>query len=291
MQARVQAWRDAGREMQYRDHRVFYRDEGVGSPLLLLHGFPTSSFDWRPIWNELIQRHRVIAPDFLGYGLSDKPRDHEYSILDQADLVEALLRELGIERCGILAHDYGDTVAQELLARFLEIGASQGSRYTYCCLLNGGLFPEVHRPRLIQKLLLSPLGFLVARLVNERSFRKSFSAIFGPQTQPGERELAEFWELIEREGGARIYHKLIRYIPERKRFRQRWVGALQNAGIPLRFINGLEDPVSGRHMVQRYRELIPRADVVELPGIGHYPQTEAPQLALEAFNELVQRAG
>ena len=53
--------------------------------------------------------------------------------------------------------------------------------------------------------------------------------------------------------------------------------------MPMRFINGLLDPVSGAHMVERYRELIPGPDVIELEGIGHYPQVEAPGRVLEAF--------
>jgi pimeloyl-ACP methyl ester carboxylesterase len=77
--------------------------------------------------------------------------------------------------------------------------------------------------------------------------------------------------------------KLIRYMVERRQFRERWVGALQNSNIPLRLIDGLDDPVSGAHMVARYRELIADADVVELEGIGHYPQLEAPEQVLRAF--------
>jgi pimeloyl-ACP methyl ester carboxylesterase len=77
--------------------------------------------------------------------------------------------------------------------------------------------------------------------------------------------------------------KLIHYIPERSQYRERWVGALQNTTIPVRFICGLEDPISGRHMAERYRELVKKPDVVELEGVGHYPQLEAPDLVLTHF--------
>lgn len=78
-------------------------------------------------------------------------------------------------------------------------------------------------------------------------------------------------------------HKLIRYMAERKRYRARWVGALQQAAIPIRLINGAFDPISGRHMTERYRELIPNPDVILLEQIGHYPQTEAPALVLKHY--------
>jgi pimeloyl-ACP methyl ester carboxylesterase len=253
--------------------------------VLCIHGFPTASWDWHAIWGGLTQRHRVIAPDMIGFGYSAKPRDYEYSIRDQATLHEALLDQLGVRSAHVLAHDYGDTVAQELLARAGDSSFAIRS----ICFLNGGLFPEIHRARAIQKLLDSPVGPLVSRLLTEQSFRRSFSAIFGPDTPPTEGELSDFWSLVAHNDGNRIAHKLIRYMRERRASRERWVGAMQSASIPLRFVNGAADPISGVHMARRYEELIPNPDVVVLDRIGHYPQVEAPQAVLDAFLDFVVR--
>ena len=278
-------WRAAGLTFTYRGHEIFYRDEGAGDALLCVHGFPTASWDWHALWPALTARFRVIAPDMLGFGFSAKPRDYAYSIHDQATLHEELLAALGIGRVHVLAHDYGDTVAQELLARHDERRATgePAPAIRSLCFLNGGLFPETHRPRLVQRLLIGPLGPLVARLVNERGFARSFRAIFGPETQPSAADLEDFWILVATGGGARIAHKLIRYMEERRRFRGRWVGALQRTTVPLRVIDGAADPVSGRHMTERYRELVPHPDVVVLEGIGHYPQVEAPDAVLRHY--------
>ncbi|HEU4412022.1 MAG TPA: alpha/beta hydrolase [Polyangiaceae bacterium] len=281
-------WEREGRGYRHRGHRIFYRDEGSGPPLLLIHGFPTASWDWHKVWPALAGRFRVIAPDLIGYGFSAKPRPYDYRVADQANLVEGLLAELGVRRAGVLAHDYGDTVAQELLARARE--RSPGVLdLEYACLLNGGLYPEMHRPRPAQKLLASPLGPLAARLLNERGFARSFRAIFGPKTRPPPDELASFWRLVEREGGALVSPLLIRYMEERRRHRARWVGALESPPCPVRLIDGPEDPVSGAHLAAHYRARVPGADVVLLPGIGHYPQTEAPDEVLRAFFEFVDR--
>jgi pimeloyl-ACP methyl ester carboxylesterase len=279
-------WRDGGNHFEYRGRRVFYQHggSGHGEALLCIHGFPTASWDWHRLWPALTQRFGVVlAPDLLGFGWSAKPRDHAYSVLDQADLCEALLRQHAITRVHVLAHDLGDSVAQELLARDGERGAP--GHIASMVLLNGGLFPETHRPRMIQRLLLTPLGLLLSRLQNRRNFGSRFSAVFGTRTPPTTRELDEFWKLIAHNDGAGIAHHLIRYIPERRQRRARWVGALQRAPIPLRLIAGMDDPVSGAHMVARYRELIAAADVVELPGIGHYPQVEAADAVLRALND------
>lgn len=287
----LEAWRDGGRTFDYRGHAVFYRDDGRGAPLVCVHGFPTASFDWHRMWPRLTDDWRVVAPDMLGFGFSAKPRPYAYSIMDQAALHEALLAELGIERVVVLAHDYGDTVAQELLARAAErrAEAAPGLVIRGVCFLNGGLFPEAHRARFIQKLLASPLGPLLSRLANEASFRTSFAAIFGANTQPSAAELRDFWTLVHHDHGERIGHLLIRYIDERRRHRERWVGALTGATVPIKLIDGADDPVSGRHMAERYREIVPAADVVVLDGIGHYPQIEDPDGVWRAFADFTMR--
>jgi len=293
----VDEWRRGGRSFRYRGHEVFYRDDGDGPLLLCLHGFPSASWDWHKLWPALTSRFRVVAPDMLGFGLSAKPRNYDYSLRDQASLHAALLRSLGLDSGHVLAHDYGVSVAQELLARSadsehspLDSRRPDAFRPQSVCFLNGGLFPELHRARMVQKLLHSPLGPLLGRLMNERSFSRSFAAVFGPQTQPSAAELHAVWKLNTCNDGPRVVHRIIRYLTERRQFRERWVGALQTSAVPLRFINGPEDPVSGRHMAERYRELVPQADVVLLEGIGHYPQIEAPQRVLEAFLPFVARS-
>lgn len=273
-------WRAQAGDMDFRGLRIRYWTAGEGEPLLLIHGFPTASWDWHYLWQPLARRFRVIACDMLGFGYSAKPRGHDYRLLEQADLKQALLAHLGVEGAvHVLAHDYGDSVAQELLARHHEGRFKLAS----CVFLNGGLFPETHRPVLLQKLLLSPLGGLVGRLFSRRKLAASLAQVFGPDTQPSDSELDDFWQLIAERDGPAVMHRLIHYIPERREQRDRWVAAMQRGGVPLRVIDGAVDPISGAHMVARYRELIPDADAVLLEGIGHYPQTEAPEQVLEHY--------
>jgi pimeloyl-ACP methyl ester carboxylesterase len=276
----LSVWRTRGQNFLFRGQTIRYWVAGQGEPLLLIHGFPTASWDWHYLWQPLTQRYRVIACDMLGFGDSSKPQDHDYRLLEQADLQQALLEHLRVEQAvHVLAHDYGDSVAQELLARHYEGTFAMAS----CVFLNGGLFPETHRKLLVQKLLLSPLGWLVGRMFSREHLVKSFTKIFGPDTRPSESELDDFWSLIETNQGPRIIHRLINYIPERIVQRDRWLAAMRRGDVPMRVIDGAVDPISGAHMVERYRELIPNADTVLLQGIGHYPQTEAPARVLEHY--------
>lgn len=275
-------WRAQGQGFSFGGHAIRYWTAGPadGEPLLLIHGFPTASWDWHYLWQPLAERYRLIACDMLGFGYSAKPRAHLYSLLEQADLQQALLAHLGVDGpVHVLAHDYGDSVAQELLARHHDGHIQLAS----CVFLNGGLFPETHRPVLMQKLLLSPLGPLLGRLFSRAKLKANLTQVFGPQTPPSESELDAFWALIAHNDGPAVMHRLIRYILDRREQRERWVTAMQKGGVPLRVIDGALDPISGAHMVARYRELIANPDTVLLEDIGHYPQTEAPQAVLQHY--------
>lgn len=249
--------------------------------LLLIHGYPTSSWDWTFVWDGLRRHFRLAAMDMLGFGLSDKPPGASYPITMQADYQEALLAHLGAGAAHVFTHDYGNTVGQELLARHNE-GALSFS-ISSIAFLNGGLFPEQHRARQIQKLGLTPLGFLLGLMLTKDRLRRSFDGIYGPETKASDAEIAAHWALIEANGGRRVLHKLLSYIPQRRANRERWVGALKNASVPMRLIDGGADPVSGAHLYHYYKEQIPNADAVLFEAIGHYPHTEAPASVLAAF--------
>jgi len=278
------AWRDAGAFFHFRGHRVFFRREGSGPPLLLVHGYPTSSWDWAKIWPALTARFDVLAADMLGFGESDKPRGHRYTIVEQADLQRELFRHVGVRAPHALVHDYGVTVGQELLAREEE-GRGLGLRSI--AFLNGGLFPETHRARPIQRVLASPIGPLIAKLSTERTFARSFAAIFGPRTKPSADEVRAFWELASKNDGMAALQGLIAYMAERRAHRERWVGALVRTTLPLVVIDGVLDPVSGEHMLDRLLALRPHTDVVRL-DVGHYPQVEAPDDVLRAYLDFVR---
>ena len=280
MELDARAWRQGGTLHRFGDLDLFYRRAGSGDALVCVHGFPTSSLDFAPLWERLTARFDTVAHDLIGLGWSAKPR-RALTVGLQADALESLLAALGIDRAHLLAHDLGDTVAQELMARQLD--GTGRVRWASLTLLNGGLFPETHRALRVQKLLLSPIGPLLARVTPRRRFDASFTRIFGPDTPPSRAFLDDAWFLLTRDGGRAMLPRLIRYIPERRERRARWVGALTSPSAPTRLIVGALDPISGRHMADRYRELVPEPDVVLCDRLGHYPHVEDPDAVLTAF--------
>jgi pimeloyl-ACP methyl ester carboxylesterase len=272
----AESWLASGERVQVElasgRYEIFVRVAGEGPWLTFLHAFPTSSWDWSRVTPLLEQRFRVLALDFLGFGDSDKPHPHEYSIFEQADLVEALWARSGVGRTALVAHDYGATVAQELLAR-------RPNRPTAVVLSNAALYAELARPLLIQRLLARRrLGPLLARTVNERTLRRSISAV----SRISATDLHELWRLLERRDGTRVVPSLLRYMEERRENAARWERALEQAPIPLNLVWGMNDPRSGAHVAEYVLRRIPGAHLVALEA-GHYPQLEAPEDAAEAI--------
>jgi len=283
----LEQWQQAGKWFSYGGHAIFSRMAGQGEPLILLHGFPTSSWDWNRLWPMLAQHHQVLTLDMLGFGFSDKPTLYDYSIEDQADLFEGWIAGLGLKSVSLFAHDYGGSVAQELLAREQE--GILPFHIRQVCFLNGALFPEVHSPLLIQKLLHSPLGGLVSLGLTRRAFERNLTRLFSSNWPPSAADLDDFWYLLTYNNGRGVLHRLIHFMEERRCHRNRWVGALQNATQPLRLISGVSDPVSGAAMGRRFRELVPEPDVVSLRGVGHYPHFEAAGTVYRAWRDFCKR--
>ncbi|XP_035532794.1 mesoderm-specific transcript homolog protein [Morone saxatilis] len=286
-------WHSAGELFHFRGREIFYRDSygalGSSDVVILLHGFPTSSYDWNKIWEPLTQRfHRVIALDFLGFGFSDKPRPHRYSIFEQASVVEALVAHLGLsnQRVNLVSHDYGDTVALELLYRS-DQNRTGHLTFNSLCLSNGGLFPETHYPRLLQTLLKdsSFLAPVLTRLTNYMIFQKGIGDVFGPYTQPTDAEFWDMWTSIRHKDGNLVMDSILQYINQRLKHRERWVGALTSTFVPLHMIYGPLDPVNPHpQFIRLYQQLVQRSTVTILDEhISHYPQLEDPTGFLNAY--------
>jgi pimeloyl-ACP methyl ester carboxylesterase len=277
---RIEEWHSGGRLVGCGSHQIFVREAGQGPPLLLIHGFPSGSWVWHRVWPALSRRFRVVAPDLLGFGFSDKPTDVRYTIARQADVVEAVCGELGLQSVHVLAHAYGDSVAQELLAR-----RDGPLRLCSVGFLNGGLFPEANRHLFAQRLALSVAGPLLGRLIGfpYPAFRRNFGKVFGPQSRATEAELRAFWQLVRWNQGERVLLALMSYLQERVVHRERWVTALQASQVPLHLILGPADPISASQ-AQHWRAQLPDQGLTTLARpVGHYPQFEDPSGVMEAF--------
>jgi pimeloyl-ACP methyl ester carboxylesterase len=287
---RVQRWRESGAIEEVLGRKLFVRRRGGGDGvmLLLLHGFPSSSYDWRPLLELRPAGEATLCFDFLGFGLSEKPRDHAYTLAWQADAAEELVRRAGSPPVFVVGHDMGTSVATELMAR--DLRGELGMKMAGALLFNGSMLLHLAKPTLGQNLLRSRLGPLFARLTSERSFRAQFSRVFSPEHPLSAEEAADQWSLLTQGGGQRIAHLTIEYMTERERFTERWHGAIRDWPGPLTLAWGMLDPVARTEVLNGLRELRPGVEAIELPDAAHYPQIEQPELISDALQVALARA-
>jgi pimeloyl-ACP methyl ester carboxylesterase len=284
-------WEAIGRQRQLCGERIFTVDvPAIGPerhpPLLVLHGFPTSSFDYAAVLDGLRAGRRVLLLDLLGFGLSAKP-DRAYSMALQADLAAAYVAELSVDRLALLTHDMGDTVGGELLARRAEGGWPV--EVTARVVTNGSIYiAQAHLTNGQQMLLSLPDALLPEGVpIDASGLTRSLRDTFSPATP----EVPDGWPedpvpaaaaQIVHDGGQRVLPRLIRYIEERRAHERRFTGAIESDPSPLHLVWGLDDPIAVPSMVDTLLAARPDATAVRLERVGHYPMVEAPARFLDA---------
>jgi pimeloyl-ACP methyl ester carboxylesterase len=284
---RVREWQQRGETVEFRGRSIhaFHR-EGHGPLLLLLHGFPSSSYDWRRLL-EQVPRREALAFDFLGFGLSEKPRDHEYSLFWQADLTEEMVRRYsGGRPVYVLAHDMGTSVANELMARDIE--GKLGIFIEGILLFNGSMVLEKASPTPAQRALRSRLGPLVSRLSSERFFRHQLGSVFSEKHPLSAKEAADQWSLVCHNGGRTLAHRTISYMGQRETYAERWHGAIRDWNGDLDLAWGLQDPVATTAVLDAVCALRPDAMVVQMAELAHYPQVEDPWQMAHALQGVLE---
>lgn len=276
----VDAWEAAGEYTTVDGGRVWCRrvpaqvDSGR-PPLLVLHGFPTCSYDWRPVLDDLSAQRDVVLFDFPGFGLSDKP-DVRYGLRRSADATEAVAAHFGLDHADLLTHDMGDSVGGEVLARSLEgtLPFTIGRRV----ISNGSIYLRMAQLTVGQNLLMG-LPDAAEPLVGAdggTSFRNGVIATFAPDSPVDDAEMDAITVMAARAEGLTLLPRTIRYLEDRQAEEARFTGAIETHDTPLGVVWGDLDPVAVHAMAEHLIERVPAAVLVTFTGVGHYPMVEAP---------------
>lgn len=284
----LQEWESRGRYLQIVPfgHRVFVVDQGESTAapektLLMLHGFPESSFSYHKVVAGLSRVfERIVLFDFLGYGFSDKPADrYTYSLFEQADVALQLWRQLGIEGGHLLSHDMGDSVATELAARHVcaTLPAWFRAGFKSFTFTNGNMVLDLAKLRFGQKLLLSKVGPLASRLANRSAFVRTVRSAHG-NDKLSEGDIDLLWQNTLLQDGHRKNHLVIQYLNDRKRFEKtRWLPSLSLVQEPIHICWGDADAVAPIRVAQHLKQHVcPKATLTLMPGVGHFCQLSDP---------------
>jgi pimeloyl-ACP methyl ester carboxylesterase len=277
-------WKSKGEFITVNDRKLFVidtssffstEDQVPSKTMVVLHGYPTSSYDYYKVLPELSKHYRVIIHDHLGFGFSDKPLDYSYSLLDQADLALQLWQLLGVKKVHLLAHDYGTSVATEIIARNNNHELTiKIEKLTLC---NGSMHIELSKLRTIQKLLKNKwLGKYVAKLTTYTIFSKNLRNVYFDKTKVSNNELKDMWMQLEYNEGRKVIHKLSQYINERYTYWNRWIGALKETNLQTNIVWAKNDPVAVPAIARLIATEISNNKLFWIENTGHFPMLENP---------------
>ena len=261
--------------------RIHYIDEGAGPPALFVHGTPTWSFEYRHVIRAAMDASRCIAPDHLGFGLSDRPRDASYTPEAHASRLREFVDAIGLDRFALVVHDYGGPIGLPL---------ALAGRATRVVILNSWMwsFDDDKEMRNRARLVDGVLGRWMYRRMNaslkvlmpsayaqrSRLTRTIHRQYLAPFENPDDRTLV-LWPLAHALlGSSAFYRELYSRID-----------ALRN--IPVSVIWGLKDTAFRPHLLERWRRELPDAAVLALDNAGHWPHEEAPSEVAEAISEFL----
>lgn len=252
--------------------------------ILMIHGYPTSSFDYTRLFAELTEDHYVCALDTPGYGFSDKPlAGYDYSILDDAQLVDYYVREVAeLDEFSMLTHDKGDSVGLALL-QIYQAYDEKPYAITHHFMTNGNIYLPLAQLTTGQKVLLNPTsGPLISSLMTGMRMAEGLADLAFATTIP-QSEIESYATIFDYQDGMAVQHEIIKYLNERAENEVVWLETLEKSDIPTTLIWGELDEIAPvevpDHAWTNYLEdrEIPAA-YWRIPCADHYLQVDTPEL-------------
>jgi haloalkane dehalogenase len=265
---------------------MHYVDEGAGEPILFVHGTPTWSFEWRHVVHALSATHRCIAPDLVGFGLSDRPRDFAYTPEAHAAAIAAFVEQLGLDRLTLVVHDYGGPIA-------LPLALERPTRIRRVVVINSWMWSFAGDTEMERRARIAggAFGRFLYRWAN-LSLRVLMPSAYGDRQKltPEIRRqyLSVFPDRWSR--GAVLWPLARALLASSAHYESLWSRRARLAELPVLIIWGTKDTAFRPNQLAKWRSAVPHASVVELP-VGHWPHEEAPNEVIAAIRRFSPPGG
>lgn len=266
-----------------RDGTLHYVDHGAGDPVVFSHGTPTWSFEFRHLIQALAPYYRCLAPDHLGFGLSDRPSGASYTPEGHAERFQEFVDQLGLERFSLVVHDFGGPIALPL---------ALGGRVTRLVILNSWMWPFDDDPEMRRRsaMVSGGIGRFLYRRANA-SLRLLMPSAYGERSRLTRRIHRQYLEVF-RDPGDRVLvlWALARALSASSAFYDSlWRRGSRLREIPTQIVWGMRDTAFRPHVLERWQTLLPEAEVLRIPEAGHWPHEEAPAEVAECIREFLAR--
>ncbi|HTX84681.1 MAG TPA: alpha/beta hydrolase [Streptosporangiaceae bacterium] len=288
------SWRPAGADAS--PVEIFHVEIGDAEApvLLLIHGWPTSSFDWSAVAGRLSARFRVCALDFPGYGFSDKPQGWGYSLARDEELIEFYLAEvIGADTGVIAAHDRGDSVALLHAARCAQ--GRSAMRLEHLVLSNGNIFLPLSNLTVAQRRMLDEQSWpQIAAVLTASGLAAALGAtMFTPPRTDEDPEVEALSAVFGHNDGVKVLHETIQYLIERATDEHAWLAELSRAQFPVTIVWGLCDTVAPPRVASYvWNEYLMRKPggnrLYFVPDASHYLQVDRPDAFVQVLDHALQ---
>ena len=265
---------------------IFYRTFGNSDKpaIVMIHGWPTSSYDFKELIAELEKEYYIAVIDTPGYGFSDKPKgSYRYSIPDDAQLVDYFVREvLSLSNFTLFTHDKGDSVGFAFLTLYQQTAQST-YKIDHHIILNGGIYLPMAELSAAQKYLTLPgFGrFMTRFILTPDRFTAELAKVYSPALT--QEEQLNMSSTFKYQGGTTVFPKTLRYLDDRRELEETWLQTLSRSEIPATLIWGEQDPIAKTEIANfvwenHLRNRTAAAAYWRLPCAAHYPQNDRPKV-------------
>lgn len=276
-------WKNKGALVPVYNKNIFTIDTGGNHEncIVILHGYLSSSYDYHKVIPELSKNNRVIIHDLIGFGLSDKLENKYFTIIDQTDYVLELWDILGLNSFTLIAHDYGNLITQEILARKNHATTNIDIKNILFC---NGSVPVNHSNYLDLHTLYKEDDSkkMVSMLTSFGIYKKVMREFFYDENKITEEELYEMWTLLEYNNGREIINFIYNYVKERKIFWNRWTNALKDTAVPIDLIWGKEKNIKEDYFTNLEEAKNANYNIYWIEKSGHFPMLESPKRWLQS---------
>jgi len=286
----LRTWVDQGNYSKFKGNKIFVHASGPkskdGTGVLIVHGFPGSSWDWKGVVAIVGKKTRVVVPDMIGFGHSDKPKTgtfkDNFSLMTQANMYEAIAREEGLTNVILVAHDMGQTVGAELMARHDE--GKLSFKIKHAIIVNGSTLVDMVKLAPLQEELLKAPDKALTKHLDFKEFGDGLRISFSKEHAASQETIDCMTAQVFAHDGDLVIAQTMKYLDERREFYDRWVGTLTGFhSAPMSVYWGTQDPVALEAMADRIKSWRPVTDLHKWKDVGHWPSIEVPDRLAKAI--------
>ena len=276
-----------------RDGEMHYLDEGSGPPILFVHGTPTNSYEYRHLIAALSKRYRCIAPDHLGFGESSRPPSFAYTPEAHAAVLREFVERLGLDDFTLVVHDFGGPIGLPLITDHPSHSPHppHSPHVSRLILMNTWAWPLDDDPKMARgaRFIGGAIGRFLYRYANA-SLRLIMPSAYGDRKKLTPEIHRRYLDVFgDRDARVLVLHALAKSLLGSRSHYQSLLDRLDRLrAMPVLIVWGMKDSAFQPYQLERWRQLLPGAQVETIEGAGHWPHEEEPGRVVAAIERFLE---